>query len=124
VKIEPEENPGRRDEGNVVMESARKKHKKKKIIAEEIKEESKELSLADSYSVEPQRNKRKKKEINDAGDFKNNGIKTEDRDDSVKMGIEEVKEEGKKKKNAEVEEKAEDGSEEQRGKKKKKRTTN
>ncbi|KAE8038947.1 hypothetical protein FH972_011407 [Carpinus fangiana] len=80
VKIEPEENSGRRDEGNVGMESERKKHKKKKIIAEEIKEESKELGLADSYSVGPQRNKRKKKEINDAGDFKNNGIKTEDRD--------------------------------------------
>ncbi|XP_059430641.1 uncharacterized protein LOC132164214 [Corylus avellana] len=123
VKVEPEENPGRRDEGNVGMESERKKDKKKKIIAEEIKEESKELGLADSYSVEPQSNKRKKKkEINDAGDFKNNGIKTEDRDDSVKMGIEEVKEESKKRKNAEVEEKAEDGSEEQRSKKKKRKT--
>jgi hypothetical protein len=54
VKIEPEANPGRRDEGNVKMESARKKHKKEKIIAQEIKEESKELGLADSYSVEPQ----------------------------------------------------------------------
>jgi hypothetical protein len=124
VKIEPEVNPGRRDEGNVGIESERKKHKKKKIIAEEIKEESKELGLADSYSVEPQSNKRKqkkKKEINDGSDFKNNGIKAEDRDDRGEMGIEKVKEESKKRKNKEVEEKAEDGSEEQRGKKKKRR---
>lgn len=123
VKIEPVENPGRRDEGNVGMESERKKHKKKKIIPEEIKVESKELGLANSYSVEPQSNKRKKKEINDGGDFKNNGIKAGDRDDRGKMGIEEVKKESKKRKNEEVEAKAEDCSEEQRGKKKKRRKT-
>ncbi|KAE8008765.1 hypothetical protein FH972_005244 [Carpinus fangiana] len=52
VKIMPEENTSGRDEGNVGMESETKKHKMK-IFAEEIKEESKEIGLADSYYVEP-----------------------------------------------------------------------
>ncbi|XP_059429932.1 uncharacterized protein LOC132163598 [Corylus avellana] len=125
VKIKPEENPGGSNEGNVGMESETKKHKMKKIFAEEIiKEESKEIGLADSYSVEPKSYKRKKeekKEINEGGDFKNNGIAAES-DYRGRMGIVEVKEEeSKKRKNKEVEEIAEDISEEQRDKNKKKR---
>ena len=76
VKIKPEENTSGRDEGNVGMESETKKHKMKKIFAEEIKEESKEIGLADSYYVEPRSYKRKKK-INNGSDFKNNGIAAE-----------------------------------------------